>query len=382
MGSGFRIARLFGIDIRVSPSWLLIFVFMTWSVSNVYRNEPWSTGTLWAVAIVASLLLFVSVLAHELAHSFVARAQGIEVHGITLWMLGGVSTIGAEPTSPGREALLAGAGPLTSLAIGLACFFGGQIAPASSVIEAVLVYLGAINVILAVFNMLPGYPLDGSKVLHAVLWALTRNGLTASRWATRTGVVIGGGLIAWGVLPLLGVRIGFGASYGNLWFAFIGLFVLQSSQAALRQSRAEGTLAGVSVGRVMTVPSTGIPDDITLRQAVEGYFGPLRARCLPALDETGVLSGMIGLSDLQRTDETAWGVEQVRAAMTPYDRLSTIGPEEPASAAFHRFTTSDDEYLAVVHEDRLIGFVDRPGIVSYVQTRGQAGRPATDAVRP
>ncbi len=381
MGSGFRIVRLFGIDISVSPSWLLIFVLVTWTVHDFYVNEPWSTATIWGVAVLASLLFFVSVLAHELAHSFVARAQGIEVRGITLWMLGGVSTIGSEATSPGREALLAGAGPLTSLVIGLACAFGGRVAPASSVVEAVLVYLGIVNVILAVFNMVPGFPLDGSKVLHAVLWALTRDAVRATRWAARIGLVVGYGLIALGLLWLFHIDIGIGANVFNLWYVFIGLFVVQASQAALRQSRAEGTLAGVSVGRVMTVPQTGIPDDITLRQAVERYFGPLGARCLPALDEAGVLSGMIGLSDLQHTDESAWGVEQVRAAMTPYDRLSTIGPEEPAAAAFHRFTTSDTDYLAVIHDGRLIGFVDRPGIVDFVQTGGRPAQPAPDAVR-
>ena len=377
MGSSFRIARIFGIDVSITPSWLLFFAFMTYTVAGYFRYEPWSTATLWSVAVVASLLLFASVLVHELAHSFVARAQGIAVHGITLWLLGGVSTIASEATSPGREAVLAGVGPLSSLVIGVACFLGARVAPASSVVEAVLVYLGFINVALAVFNMLPGYPLDGSKVLHAALWRFARDPVRATRWAARAGVVIGAGLIAYGFIALVLLHFSY---FVAIWAAFIGWFVLQASQGAVRQSRAEGSLADVSVGRVMTVPPAAVPDDITLRKAASDYFAPLGARCLPVLDDGGLLTGMICLSDLGRTDESAWGVDQVRDAMTPHDRLPTIGPDEPASAAFHRLVTTDAEYLAVVQNGRLIGFIDRTGIVNYVQG-GHPARPAAGAAR-
>jgi Zn-dependent protease/predicted transcriptional regulator len=380
MGSGFKVARLFGIDIRISPSWLLFFAIVTWSVANYFQNEPWSRATLWTVAVVAALLLFASVLAHELAHSFVARAQGIEVRGITLWLLGGVSSIGSEATSPGREALLAGVGPLSSLVIGVACSLAARAAPASSVVGGVLVYLGFINVALAVFNMLPGFPLDGSKVLHAGLWWLTRDAVRATRWAARTGLAVGYGMIALGLLSLVGFHTGLDGYVSVVWLAFIGWFVVQASQMAVRQSRAEGSLAGVPVGRLMTVPPTGVPDDITLRTAVNDYFAPLGARCLPVLDDDGVLAGMICLSDLGRTDESAWGVDQVRDAMTPHDLLPTISPDEPAAAAFHRLTTTDADYLAVVQDGRLVGFVDRTGIVTYVQT-GHAARPAAGAAR-
>ncbi len=217
MGSGFKIARLFGIDISVSPSWLLIFVLVTWTVGTSFRYEPWSTATLWTVAVLSSLLFFASVLAHELAHSFVARAQGIEVRGITLWLLGGVSTIESEATSPGREAVLAGVGPLSSLVIGVACVLGARVAPASSVAEAMLVYLGFINVALAVFNMLPGFPLDGSKVLHAGLWWLTRDTVKATRWAARAGLAVGYGMIALGLASLVGFHTGLDAYVSVVW---------------------------------------------------------------------------------------------------------------------------------------------------------------------
>jgi Zn-dependent protease len=376
MGSGFKVARLFGIDISITPSWLFIFVLVTWSVATGwFQLEGWSTATLWIVSLVAALLFFVSVLAHELAHSFVARAQGIPVRGITLWMLGGVSTIESEATSPGREALLAGVGPASSLVIGLACWYGGHAIETSSVARAVLIYLGFINILLAVFNMLPGFPLDGSKVLHAALWGLTRDVLKATRWAARAGFAIGCLMILGGLLSLIGFHTGFSDYISGLWLALIGWFVLQASQQTGRQSRAESSLTGVRVGDLMSLPPTWIPGDITLRKAANDYFAALGARCLPVQDDHGTLEGMICLSDLQRVDQSAWGVDQVQDAMTDAGRLQTISPDESAATALHRLATTAAEQLAVVQDGRFLGFIDGMSIGRYMQT-GQAPRRA------
>jgi len=380
MGSGFKVARLFGIDISVTPSWILIFALVTWSVATGWFNlEAWSTTTLWTVSVVAALLFFVSVLVHELAHSFVARAQGIPVRGITLWMLGGVSTIESEATSPGREALLAGIGPVSSLVIGLACWYGGHAIGSSSIARAVLIYLGFINVVLAVFNMVPGFPLDGSKVLHAALWSVTHDVLKATRWAARIGLAIGVLMIGYGLFSLVGYNVGFGSYVGPLWFAFIGFFVVEASQVAGRQSRAESSLSGVRVAELMSLPPTWIPGDITLRKAANDYFLALNARCLPVQDDHGTLEGMICLSDLQRTDQSTWGVDQVQDAMTRAERLQTISPDESGATALHRLATTGADELAVVLDGRFIGFVDRLSIGRYLQT-GSARRPAHDGV--
>jgi Zn-dependent protease len=376
MGSGFKVARLFGIDISITPSWLFIFALVTWSVASGWSQvEVWSKTTLWSVSVVAALLFFVSVLAHELAHSFVARAQGIPVRGITLWMLGGVSTIESEATSPGREALLAGVGPASSLVIGLACWYGGHAIESSSIARAVLIYLGFINLLLAVFNMLPGFPLDGSKVLHAVLWGLTRDVLKATRWAARAGFAIGCLMVLGGLLSLVGFHTGFGDYISGLWLALIGWFVLQASQQAGRQSRAESSLTGVRVGDLMSLPPTWIPGDITLRKAANDYFAALGARCLPVQDDHGTLEGMICLSDLQRVDQSTWGVDQVQDAMTAAGRLQTISPDESAATALHRLATTAAEQLAVVQDGRFLGFIDGMSIGRYMQT-GQAPRRA------
>ncbi len=374
MGSGFKIARLFGIDILVTPTWALIFALVTWSLATQwFQVEPWSTSTLWIVSVGVALLFFVSLLAHELAHSLVAQAQGIRVRSITLWMLGGISTIESEATSPGREAVLAGIGPLSSLAIGIACLFAGGAIHASSIAHATLLYLGYINLLLAAFNMVPGYPLDGSKVLHAALWKVTHDALKATRWATRIGYAIGVLMILGGLASLFGLNTGFSSYISGIWLALIGWFVWQASQMAGRQSRAESTLSGVRVGELMSVPTTWIPGDITLRKAANDYFLALNARCLPVQDDHGNLEGVICLSDLQRTDQSVWGVEQVRDVMTGAERLQTIAPDDSAAAALHRLATTDVEQLAVVQDGRLLGFVDRTSVARYLQTGGRTG---------
>ena len=370
MTGGFRIGRLFGIDIAIHPTWLVIFVLWTWSLATqVFVGEPWSSATIWVVAVVATLLLFMSVLVHELAHSLVARAQGIRVRGITLYLLGGVSTIESEAASPGREAVMAGAGPASSLAIGLVCSLAGLAVHSPSVARAVLIYLGYVNIALAVFNMLPGFPLDGSRVLRAILWAITHDFLKATRWAARVGQVFGYLMIFAAVLLVFSAH----NLIGGVWFGFIGWMVLQSSRTAYAQCRAEGSLADVPVRSLMSTPATWIPGDVTLRKAANDYFLALNTRCLPVQDDYGNLEGLVCYSDLQRTDQHSWGVDQVRDVMTGIDRLQTVSPDEPAAAALHRLATTDVAQLAVVQDGRLIGFVDRAGVLRFLQAGGRTG---------
>jgi Zn-dependent protease/CBS domain-containing protein len=385
MGPGFRIGRLFGIDIAIHPSWIIIVALMTFSLAESwFPAEGWSTATTWTVALAAALLLFVSVLVHELAHSLVARAQGIQVRSITLFLLGGVSTIESESTSPGREALMAGAGPASSLAIGLGCVALSRAVQTPSIAHALLFYLGYINLLLAVFNMLPGFPLDGSRVLRSALWAITRDPLKATRWAARAGQVLGFLMIAVGVYDVVrpGAVSGASAFVGGAWFALIGWIVVQSSRAAHQQSRAESWLAGVPVRNLMSQPATWIPGDITLRKAANDYFLALNARCLPVQDDHGTLEGLVCVSDLQRTDERSWGVDQVQDVMTAVDHLQTVSPDEPAGAAFHRLATSDVSQLAVIEDGRLVGFVDQASVGRYLQAGGRTDSLAHDRADP
>jgi Zn-dependent protease len=368
MGPGFKIGRLFGIDIFIQTSWIVIVALVTYSLAvSWFPVEGWSTGTTWAVAFGAALLLFFSVLVHELAHSLVARAQGIPVRSITLFLLGGVSTIESESTSPGNEALMAGAGPASSLVIGAACFELSRVMQTPSIAHALLFYLGYVNIFLAIFNMLPGFPLDGSRVLRSVIWALTHDPVKATRWAAGTGSVVGALMIGAGALVALRAN----DPFGGLWLAFLGFIVLQSSRAASQQSRAESRLAGVPVRDLMSPPATWIPGDITLRKAANDYFGALNAHCLPVQDDRGTLEGLICVSDLQRTDPQSWGVEQVQDVMTTVDRLQTVDPDEPAGQVFHRLATTDVSQLAVVEGGYLVGLVDQASVARYLRAGGR-----------
>lgn len=382
MGKGLKVARVFGIEVRVHPSWLIVFVIFAWSLAtslfpHAYPN--WTRPTTWTVAVVATVLLFASVLLHELAHSLVARSQGIGVRSITLFLLGGVSTIEEDASSPGREALMAGAGPATSLVVGAVTLASARLVPWPETVGAVLAYLGSVNILLAVFNLLPGFPLDGGRVLRAVLWRLTGDFGRATRWAARTGNVFGYLFIAAGVM--LAFSIDF---IGGLWTGFVGWVLLQASQTTYLQSEVESRLEGVPVRALMGQPPGWVPDDITLRKAANEYFLALDTRCLPVEDGEGRLEGLVCLSDLQHAERARWGYDQVQDVMTPLTELHTIDPDEAATVAYRRLTREQVEQLAVMEDGRLVGFVDRTGLahfLSLMKARPAPPPPPTDTAQ-
>jgi Zn-dependent protease len=259
---GFRIGRVFGIEIRVAWSWLIILGLVTRNLSSVFGNAhpDWGAGLRWGLGFMAALLLFASVLTHELAHSVVARSRGIPVDEITLFLFGGAAQIKEEPESAGGEFLMAIVGPVTSLVIGgglllLAGAVGsmrevegdtsrltGQLSPFTTLVF----WLGSINVVLGLFNLIPGFPLDGGRVLRSIVWAITGSFRTATVVAAGTGLLIGWLMIIGGGLMIFGVRIPFfGTGFGNgQWLALIGWFLQSGALRHLvgrtRQSRPLG----------------------------------------------------------------------------------------------------------------------------------------------
>jgi Zn-dependent protease len=286
MGNGIRIARLFGIEIEIQPSWFLILALFVWSfATSWFGDSGWSTATVWSVAVVTALLLFASVLLHELAHSLVARAQGIRVRSISLFLLGGVSTLEEEASSPGREALMAAAGPGASAAVAAITWFAAGAIPGPEQLVAMLVALAWINAVLTVFNLLPGFPLDGGRVLRALVWKLTGDRARATRIAAGAGLVVGWLLIAGGALMAFTGSLG-----GGIWTAFIGWTMVQAAKAIGPQSRTGGAasaagarFSGVTVAALMTPPRGWAPGSATVDRAAEerGVLRRLR-RPLPA----------------------------------------------------------------------------------------------------
>jgi Zn-dependent protease/CBS domain-containing protein len=382
MQHGFKIARVFGIDIAIHPSWFIILAVLVWSLAeNVFPSTyVWSKPTYWLVAVAAALLLFVSVLVHELAHSLIAKHQGIPVKNITLFLLGGVSTLQDESASPGKEALMAGAGPLSSIIIGGITFLAGRAVHSPQTARAILLYLGSVNLLLGVFNMLPGFPLDGGRVLRAALWKRSGDLLRATRGAARTGTILGYLLVALGVAAAI-----FGSLLGGIWTGFVGWILVQASQAAYQQTKGMARLAGIPVSHFMTPAHAAIPAATTLRAAADDYFLTLHTRCLPVANGDGRVAGVVCLSDLKQRTREQWADDHVSEVMTPRERLLTVEPHESSAEALRLMGRHDVNQAAVVKDGELIGFVSRGRLLHAAEADaegGPAGTEASDEGRP
>jgi len=365
--NGIRIGRVFGIDVAIHPSWFLIFGLFTFTLATGFFPRAygsWSSTEAWIVAAVATILLFVSVLAHELGHSLVARAQGIPVTNITLFLLGGVSTLEKEATSPGREALMAGVGPLVSLVIGLVSWAAASLLPAPQPVQAVLLYLGLANVTLAVFNLLPGFPLDGGRVLRALLWWRLRDRVRATRGAATVGQVVGYLFIVLGVLQILG-----GSPFGGLWLGFVGWIIVQGSRAGAAHEVMQRDLAGATASRLMTEPAGWLRPFVTLDSAAQHGFRDFDSRCLAVEpeEEDQVFDGLMCARDLDVEPRLQWATRRVRDAMVPARDIPIVAPDAPALEVLRLMQKSRADRVAVIEEGRLLGFVDATSVDRYLR---------------
>jgi Zn-dependent protease/CBS domain-containing protein len=374
MPGSLRIGRIAGIDIEVNVSWLVILVLLTfslavsWFPATVPRQ---STLIYWVLGFIAALLLFVSVLLHELAHSLVARARGVPVKRITLFIFGGVSDLEQEPQTPGVEFQIAVVGPLTSLAIGAVSLGAGAlIGPNAPLVAAVLNYLGVTNVLLGVFNLIPGFPLDGGRVLRAIIWRVTGSLRQATRAATRVGQVIAYLFI------VAGVYLFFRGDFINgLWFGFIGWFLLQAAQAANSQVMLEAVFKGVTVGQLMSPAPLTAPANISLQQLVDDYLLPHGVRTIPVVrSDDAQLAGLMTLADIRHVPREQWPQTPVGQAMVPLERLHTIRPQQTLNDVLPLMTGRDVNQLPVVDDaGRLVGILSRDAILRYVEIRRGLG---------
>ena len=318
MPGSLRLGKIAGIDIYVNFSWLIILVFLTWSLATgwFYQLYPgWSTATYWIVSLIAALLLFVSVLLHELAHSVVARARGLPVKNITLFIFGGVSNLEQEPESAGVEFQMAIVGPVTSLLIGgLSLLLFVALKGSSPQLEAILGYLGITNLLLGVFNLIPGFPLDGGRVLRSIIWKITGSMRKATRIASVVGQIIAYLFILWGIWQFFT-----GSILDGIWIGFIGWFLLTAAQSTNSHVMLQSMFRGVTVGQVMNKTPTTVPANISLQKLVDEYFLPsgLRTAFVTQGDQ---LAGMITLSDIRHVPREQWGQTPVGYVMIPLER--------------------------------------------------------------
>ncbi len=369
-----KIGRIFGIDIRIHWSWLAIFFLLLWWLAEGFYDavdaySHWSATERWLASGITTILFFVSILLHELSHSLVARRLGLPVHSITLFIFGGVSSLTQEPDSPGQEFKMAIVGPLTSFALGIiaAAIALGFWANGSddTVPGAIAAYLAFINIAVGIFNMLPGYPLDGGRVLRASLWARTDSMLRATRWASRVGTIIAFGLMALGVVSALA-----GNWLGGVWFIVIGWFLRNTSEQAYQQLLYRNTLEGGKVGEIVDSNSEGAPPDIPLSELVDQYILGRGQRCVPVVVESNLL-GLITMGDLRRIPLDEWPATSAFRAMTPREQLHTIASDDDLTTALELMAANDVHQLPVIDGYDFLGFVTRADLIRRIQVKAE-----------
>jgi Zn-dependent protease/predicted transcriptional regulator len=374
MGGALTLFRIAGIPVRVHVSWLVIYGLIAWSLSvgyfpQVLPDVP--VRTHWVSGLLAALLLFVSVLLHELSHSVVARRHGLPVSAITLHIFGGVSQLEREPDRPGVEFRMAIAGPLTSFLLAGLAFAGANLAAARPTLAAILRYLALVNLVVGLFNLLPGFPLDGGRVLRAALWRAKGNLQWATRVASRAGSAVGLGLMGLGILRGLT-----GEFLGGLWFVLIGLFLRQAAEGSYQQLVVRRVLAPLAVRDVMTREVFHVAPDLSLARAVHDLFWRHHVSSFPVLDRDRVV-GILSIHRLGEVPQEQWDVTPVRAAMLPLAEGLTARPDDRVSQALEKLSQNGLGRLAVVEHDRLVGYLSLKDVmhVLAVSTAGAGGRP-------
>lgn len=368
---GIPLGRLFGIHVRLHYSWFIIFVLISWALAGGYFPDAypeWSLATYWGIGLATSILFFLSVLTHELAHSLVAQGAGIPVRSITLFIFGGVSQITKEPEQPGVEFRVALAGPLTSLVIGGA-FWGIGVAARgfSEPLAALALWLGWINVVLAGFNLIPGFPLDGGRVLRSIAWWRTGNLRGATRAASNIGRGVGYLFIFGGIFLIF-----WGYWFNGLWIAFIGWFLENAAVGSYRQVAIQDLLRGHTVSEVMTRDCPVVSPRLSVDQLVHDYVLDSGRRCFPVADDSRVL-GLVTVHDLKKVPRDLWVTKTVGEAMTPFDRLKWVRPDDDLSSVLQLLTAEDINQLPVVEHDRVVGMVARDNLLSFIHVRGELG---------
>lgn len=364
-GGSFRVARLFGIDIEIHPSWLLILAFLSYSLSEgLFPNqyEGWSTAEYWVVGVSAALLLFVTVLIHELAHALVAKRRGLEVPRITLFIFGGVSHLSRQPSSAGEEFQIAAAGPATSLVIS---FISGGIAllvrDVDDRAEAMFFYLALVNLALAVFNTLPGFPLDGGRVLRSIAWKRTGSFRRATRIAAGVGEIFGYGLIVIGFFLLLS-----GGLLDGLWLMFIGWFLLGAARNETANLQLEGVLKRLTARDVMREDFPTITPGMPIQDVVDEHMvGQGERAVMVALG--GAVSGILTVSDVRRVPKDEWRNTPAQRVMTPRENIVTVEPITPAVEVLLLLGERKLNQVPVLEDGRMVGLVTRREILERLQ---------------
>jgi Zn-dependent protease/CBS domain-containing protein len=386
--NGIRIAKLFGIKIRIDWSWLLILLLVVWNLAAAFSqiHPDWRLPFTILIAVSAALLFFLSVLLHELAHSLVAKAQGIPVDSITLFLFGGVANIREEPKSPGNEFLMAILGPVTSLVIGFILLLIASIGlPMQQLqtqpmeilqqftpLRTIAFWLGSINVVLGLFNLIPGFPLDGGRVLRSILWALTQNLRKATRWAAYVGQVIAWSMIISGIAMIFGMQLPFLGEglVSGVWLIFIGWFLNNAASRSYQQLMIRNILIDVPVKRMTKRNPPTVPADVTVDQLIEDYIMQTDEHAFPVLNGDNLV-GIVCLEDVRRLPGELRPEKLVSEIMTPRSEIRSIHPDGDAFEAMITISRNSVRQLVVMDGDEMFGLVRRRDIIRFLQIQSE-----------
>jgi Zn-dependent protease len=381
--TGIRLGRIGGIEIFADWTLLVVFLLIAYSLAaGVFPSwhPDWALPVTLATALGAALLFLASVLVHELAHAFVGRLGGVRVRRITLFMLGGIAHLEAEPRTWRTELVMAAAGPVTSFVLGFVFLWLGALVsgpidaedPAAALaalspLATLLLWLGPVNLLLAAFNLLPGFPLDGGRVLRALIWGATGSLRKATRWASWSGRALGGLLVGVGLLMLFGLFVPLlgGGPASGLWLMFIGWFLHSAAVASYGELVVRETLEAVPVARIMQTQLTRVDPDLTVQRLAEEYMMASGQRVLP-VEREGRFLGLVSLSDLQKSEPRAWGRMSAAEIMTPVERLACVTPGADAAGALAELARRNVNQLPVLDDGRLVGLLRREDLIKWL----------------
>jgi Zn-dependent protease len=385
---GIRIGRIIGIPIYLDFSWILIFVLITLTLGLQYTQEfsKWSATEQWALGVLTSLLFFGSVVFHELAHSVVAQHYKIKVLSITLFLFGGLARIGREPSKAIQEFNIAIAGPLASGFLAAFFFLLTKVFPQNQMVGALATQLSSTNLMLAAFNLLPGFPLDGGRVFRAMVWGATKDFTKATRMAGASGKLIAYIMIGLGIVSLVGGdKVGFLAQYvgrwGGIWLAFIGWFLLNAAQASVMQLTIRDALAGLRAVDVMSHEVPTIPGNMSLDEYSGEVLRTGRRIHIVTMDDR--LVGLMNVAALNTVPRDEWNLNSVQALMVPREKILWASPEEPLQRVLERLIAADVNQMPVVNHSEdgaahIIGVITRDAILRVIQTRSELGAALTN----
>ncbi|MEB3278433.1 MAG: site-2 protease family protein [Lyngbya sp.] len=360
MQAGWRIGSIFGIPLYIDSSWFLILVLVTLANSQDYLE--WGPFLSWSAGLAVSLLLFGSVLLHELGHSLVAKSQGIQVNSITLFLFGGIASIDRESKTPGQAFQVAIAGPLVSLGLFFILSLTAQFLPDSSLTGILANRIAGINLVLAIFNMIPGLPLDGGQVLKAAVWKATGSRFVGVRWAARTGQMLGWIAISLGLILFLAEN-----QFGGLWIAFIGWFAVRNATSYNRITDLQEILLKITAEKTMTREFRVVDADLTLREFADEYL--ITPDTIPVYfaASDGRYRGLVSVDDLRVIERSQWNIQTLHDVVTPLDQLITVSEKTPLVEVINTLEIQKLSRITVLSPAGAVaGVIDRGDIVKAV----------------